>query len=98
MRWVLYLVVVLFLLLAATFCVGYLLPAQTTISRSITLRAKPKAVFEVLADMQHMAEWNRNTEKVEMLPSFETWAITAGRSLARGPTIFRLTRAVPASF
>lgn len=71
MKWLLYLVVALFLLVAALFCVGYLLPAQTTIARSITLQAKPDAVFGALADVQHMTDWNRNTEKVEMLPPTE---------------------------
>ena len=44
------------------------LPARTTISRSINLQQTPEAVFAVLADVRRMAEWNRNTEKVEMLP------------------------------
>lgn len=51
-----------------TFLAGYALPATTKVSRSITLQQPPAAVFAVLADVQHMAEWNRNTEKVEMLP------------------------------
>ena len=68
MKWLLYLAVALALLVAAIFCIGYALPAQTTVSRSITLKEKPAIVFAALADLQHMAEWNRNTEKVEMLP------------------------------
>ena len=40
----------------------------TTISRSINLQQTPEAIFAVLADVRRMAEWNRNTEKVEMLP------------------------------
>ena len=47
---------------------GYALPAKTTISRSITLKQSPEAVFAVLADLPRLAEWNRNTDKVEMLP------------------------------
>jgi hypothetical protein len=69
MKWVLYLVVVVLALVAAVFCIGYLLPAKTTHTRSIVLKVKPEAVVAALADVQHMADWNRNTEKVEMLPS-----------------------------
>jgi len=39
-----------------------------TISRSINLQQTPEAIFAVLADVRRMAEWNRNTEKVEILP------------------------------
>jgi len=55
-------------LIGAIFLIGYALPAKTTISRSIILKQSPKAAFAVLADLPHLAEWNRNTEKVEMLP------------------------------
>jgi uncharacterized protein YndB with AHSA1/START domain len=69
MKWVLYAVVFIALVIGVTFLIGYTLPARTTISRSINLQQTPEAVFAVLADVQRMAEWNRNTEKVEMLPS-----------------------------
>ncbi len=68
MKWVLYFVVFIAVVSGATFLIGYFLPAKTTISRSITLKQPPAAVFAVLADVRRMAEWNRNTEKVEMLP------------------------------
>ncbi len=68
MKWFLYAIVALAVLIGAIFMVGYSLPARTTVSRSITLHQPPAAVFAVLADVQKMAEWNRNTEKVEMLP------------------------------
>ncbi|MGI8890246.1 MAG: SRPBCC family protein [Chthoniobacterales bacterium] len=68
MKWLLYLVALIALLVGGVFLVGYALPAQTTISRSITLKQSPEAVFAVLAEVKKMAEWNRNTEKVEMLP------------------------------
>ncbi len=68
MKWILYLVVALAVLIGAIFLAGYALPATTTVSRSITLRQPPEAVFAVLADVQKIADWNRNTEKVEMLP------------------------------
>jgi hypothetical protein len=69
MKWMLYIVVFIALVIGGTFLIGYALPARTTISRSIKMQQPPEAVFGILADVRRMAEWNRNTEKVEMLPS-----------------------------
>ena len=69
MKWVLYAVGFITLVIGVTFLIGFTLPARTTISRSINLQQTPEAVFAVLADVRRMADWNRNTEKVEMLPS-----------------------------
>jgi uncharacterized protein YndB with AHSA1/START domain len=68
MKWIPYAIVIVAVLIGATFLIGYALPAQTTVSRSIILKQSPEAVFAALADLPHLAEWNRNTEKVEMLP------------------------------
>ena len=62
MKWMLYAVVFIALVIGVTFLIGYALPARTTISRSINLQQTPEAVFAVLADVRRMAEWNRNTE------------------------------------
>ncbi|CAN5566709.1 hypothetical protein BH20VER3_BH20VER3_10910 [soil metagenome] len=68
MKWLLYIVGCIAVLIGLIFLVGYALPAQTTITRSVTLKQPPEAVFAALADVQQMADWNRNTEKVELLP------------------------------
>ncbi len=68
MKWLLYFVGGVAVLVGLIFLVGYALPAQTTLTRTITLKQPPDAVFAVLADVRHLADWNRNTEKVEMLP------------------------------
>lgn len=68
MKWILYLVILIFLVVGITFLIGYALPEKATISRTITLKQSPQAVFAVLADLPRLAEWNRNTDKVEMLP------------------------------
>lgn len=67
MKWILYVAILIGLLVVALLCIGYALPEKTTVSRSITLKEKPETVFATLANVQQMAEWNRNTEKVEML-------------------------------
>lgn len=71
MKWILYLVGLVAVLVGAAFLAGYALPAKTTVSRSITLQQPPTAVFALLANLPHMAEWNRNTERVEMLPPID---------------------------
>lgn len=68
MKWIFYLVILLILVAGVTFLVGYALPAITTVSRSITLQQSPEVAFAVLADLPGLAGWNRNTEKIEMLP------------------------------
>jgi len=71
MKWLLYVVVFIVLVIGVTYLIGVVLPAKTTISRSIILQQAPEAIFAVLADVPRIAEWNRNTEKVEMMPPVE---------------------------
>ena len=49
MKWMLYTVVFIALVIGVTFLIGYALPARTTISRSINLHQTPEAVFAVFA-------------------------------------------------
>lgn len=42
MKWLLYLVILLALLIGAVFLIGYALPAKTTASRSITLQQRQR--------------------------------------------------------
>jgi hypothetical protein len=67
MKWILYAVIFVALVIGVTFLIGYALPARTTIARSISLQQTPEAVFAVLADVRRMAEWNGSIEKVEIL-------------------------------
>jgi hypothetical protein len=52
MKWMLYIVVFIALVIGVTFLIGNALPARTTISRSINLQQPPEAVFAVLADVR----------------------------------------------
>ena len=63
----------LFLVLAASvvIAIALRLPAQTTHTRTAKLKQPPEKVFAVLADVQRMARWNRNTEKVELVPPID---------------------------
>lgn len=68
MKWIVRILVFLVVLIGVAFAIGYALPAHTTHTRTITIKQTPEAVFALLADVQGMPKWNRNMEKVEMLP------------------------------
>jgi uncharacterized protein YndB with AHSA1/START domain len=63
--------VVLALVGAAYLYARFALPAETTHTRSITLHQSPEAVFALLADWENMPKWNRNMEKIELLPPID---------------------------
>lgn len=71
MKWLLYLVSVLVLAIAVLFATGLSLPRRTTHARTAQVRQPPEKVFALLADVQSMARWSRNTEKVELLPPID---------------------------
>ena len=68
MKWILRILVIIVVLIAVIFAIGFVLPAHTTHTRTITLKQSPEKVFAVLADIPNMPKWNRNMEKVEVLP------------------------------
>ena len=67
MKWILRILVIIVVLIAVIFAIGYILPAHTTHTRTIALKQSPEKVFAVLADVPNMPKWNRNMEKVEVL-------------------------------
>ena len=68
MKWIVRILIFLVVLIGVAFAIGYVLPAHTTHTRTITIKQAPAVVFALLADVQGMPKWNRNMEKVEMLP------------------------------
>jgi uncharacterized protein YndB with AHSA1/START domain len=71
MKWILRILVIIIVLVAVIFAIGYALPAHTTHTRTIALKQSPEKVFAVLADIPNMPKWNRNMEKVEVLASVD---------------------------
>jgi len=67
MKWTLRILVIIVVLIAVVFAIGFISPAHTTHTRTIKLKESPDKVFAVLADIPNMPKWNRNMEKVEML-------------------------------
>jgi len=47
------------------------IPASQTNTRTITLKQTPEAIFALLSDFQSMPKWNRNMEKIEILPPID---------------------------
>ncbi len=71
MKILLGIVIVLLLLAGGAYFYATSLPEQTTHTRSITLQQSPAAVFALLTDMENMPKWNRNMEKIEILPPID---------------------------
>jgi uncharacterized protein YndB with AHSA1/START domain len=67
MKWIIRIVVIIVVLGALIFAIGFILPSHTTHTRTITLKQPPEKVFAMLADIPNMPKWNRNMEKVEIL-------------------------------
>jgi hypothetical protein len=68
MKWLGRLLLFLLIAIVLVVAVAFLLPARMEITRSIALRQTPEAIFTVLSDVEKMPDWNRDLEKVEMLP------------------------------
>ena len=71
MKWILRILVLLVVLIAIALAIGYALPAQHTLTRSIVLKQTPDNVFAVLADLPNMPSWNHGVKKIEMLPPID---------------------------
>ncbi len=68
MKWILRILSILIILFVLAFAIGFALPVNSEHTRTITLKQTPEAIFAVLADVQRFPEWNRNLQKIEMLP------------------------------
>jgi hypothetical protein len=57
--------------LALVIAISFALPAQMKHTRAIILKQTPEKVFAVLSDVAKLPTWNRNLQKVEMLPPID---------------------------
>ena len=67
MKWILRIFILLVVLIAIALAIGYALPAQHTLTRSIVLKQTPENVFAALADLPNLPSWDHGVKKVEML-------------------------------
>ena len=58
-------------LVAAAYVYALTIPAHQTHHRTVTLKQTPEAVFALLTDVPNFPKWNRNMEKVEILPPID---------------------------
>ena len=64
-------VIFLVVLAAAAYVYALTIPPHQTHTRTLTLKQTPEAVFTLLTDIPNFPKWNRNMEKVEILPPID---------------------------
>jgi uncharacterized protein YndB with AHSA1/START domain len=64
-------ILILIVLAAAAYLYALSIPAHQTHTRTITLKQTPEAVFALLTDLPNFPKWNRNMEKIEILPPID---------------------------
>lgn len=79
MRWALFAVGGLAVLVAIAVCVGYMLPVSHVATRTRTLAAPPERIAAILADVSRFPEWRTDVDRVEVLSSSPlTWREHSG--------------------
>ncbi len=68
MRWIVYLVVALVLLVMAIVVAGSLLPRKHTASRTVHVGATPERVWQTVVDVAAYPQWQPDVAQVELLP------------------------------
>ena len=68
MKWILRLILMLVVIVAIAFGLGYLVPAHHTLTRAVVVKQSPDRVFALLADLPNMPSWYHGVKKIEMLP------------------------------
>jgi uncharacterized protein YndB with AHSA1/START domain len=68
MKWAVLAVAVLVLLVLGVILIGLLLPTDHQATRQVGIRAKPEAVFAIIADFVGGAGWRTGIARVELLP------------------------------
>jgi uncharacterized protein YndB with AHSA1/START domain len=69
MKWALWALGILVVLIAAILLVGSLLPKQHTATRAARFHQTPEAVWSVITDYSKFPAWRKNVTRVEALPS-----------------------------
>ena len=68
MRWILYLVVTLALIVAVVAIVGAMLPKGHTASRSTHVAMPPDALYALLSDVDRYPAWRKDVKSIQRLP------------------------------
>ena len=94
MRWILWSITLLMLLLGALVLVGGLLPREHTVTHAAEIAAAPEIVYATIADLEGMPSWRPGVVQVKRL------ADEAGRPVYReasvhGPVTYTVQEARP---
>lgn len=71
MKWIARVLGIVVLVLLLAIAISFALPAQMKHTRVVILKQTPEKVFAVLSDVEKLPTWNRNLEKVELLPPID---------------------------
>ena len=71
MKWAAAITSIVALLALLAIAISFALPAQTTHTRVTALKQAPEAVFALLSDAEKLPTWNRNLQKIEILPRID---------------------------
>ena len=71
MKVLLRIILILVVLAVAAYLYALSIPAHQTHTRTITLKQPPEVVFALLSDLPNFPKWNRNMEKIEILPPID---------------------------
>ncbi len=71
MKILLRIILILVVLAAGAYLYALSIPAHQTHTRTMTLKQTPEAVFTLLTDLPNFPKWNRNMEKIEILPPID---------------------------
>jgi uncharacterized protein YndB with AHSA1/START domain len=64
-------VIFLVVIAAAAYLYARTIAPHQTHTRTLTLKQTPEAIFALLTDMSNFPKWNRNMEKIEILPPID---------------------------
>ena len=71
MKFLLRLILFLIVLAVGAYLYALSIPAHQTHTRTIVLKQTAEAVFALLTDLPNFPKWNRNMEKIEILPPID---------------------------
>lgn len=96
MKILLYLAVVLVVLVAVVFAIGWFLPVGHVASRSATFARPPHDIYAAISDVATYPQWWGEISQVEMLPA-NTGRVRFREHMSSGPVVMEVVESVPPS-
>lgn len=96
MKIALYAVVVLVVLVAVVFTIGWFLPVGHVATRSAAFARPPQDLYAAVSDVAKYPQWWSELSQVEMLPS-RSGRIRFREHMSTGPVVMEVVESVPRS-